>query len=180
MELRDAYRREGELIRGVRRFTWRGRSVLPHCTLSVRWQSPGSAGALPLLPGISYYGNPSGARTKAGAVPLHAGKAGEESIYEEHRYAAPWAYAEWRTGAAARGAALHTLPSPVAGGHQRDQWWSLGVVAQADATEFVALSGPVSSNGRRSVAKALQKEFLVFSGHVGRPGPGRDRRRHFS
>lgn len=162
LDLRDSYRSEGPLIRGVRRFTWRGKTVLPRCTLSVRWQAPGSAGALPLLPGISYYGNPAAARTRAGAVPLHTGKAGEESIYEEHRFAAPWAYAEWRVGEGARGAALHTLPSPVAGGHQRDQWWSLGVVALADATEFVVLSGPIASNGRRSVAKALQKEFLAY------------------
>lgn len=162
MELRDAFRVEGSLVRGVRRFTWTGKSALPHCTLSIRWQSPDSAGARPLLPGISYYGNPSGARTKAGAVPLHPGATGDESIYEEHRYAAPWAYAEWRSAEAARGAALHTLPSPVPGGHQRDQWWSLGVVARPDATEFVVLSGPISSNGRRSVAKALQKDFLPY------------------
>lgn len=162
LELRDAYRREGGLIRGVRRFTWRSQAVLPNCTLAIRWQAPGSAGARPVLPGISYYGNPSGVRTGAGAVPRHTGAPGDESIYEEHRYAAPWAYAEWPAGGAARGAALHVLPSPVAGGHLRDQWWSLGVVSRADSTEFVSWTGPICSNGRRSVAKALQKEFLPY------------------
>ncbi|NLH43452.1 MAG: hypothetical protein GX448_16550, partial [Planctomycetes bacterium] len=95
LELRDSYRVEGGLVRGVRRFTWTGKEPLPQCTLSVRWLAPGAKNAKPLLPGICYYGNPMGARTGAGAVAVHTGRPGEESIYEEHRYAAPFASIEW-------------------------------------------------------------------------------------
>ena len=52
LELLDSYRREGDVVRGVRRFTWRGKSELPRCTLSVRWVVPGASNAKPVLPGI--------------------------------------------------------------------------------------------------------------------------------
>lgn len=162
LELRDAYRPEGGVIRGVRRFTWLGEQELPRCTLSVRWLVPGAAQARPLLPGILYYGNPSGARTGHGAVAVHTGKPGEESLFEEHRYAAPWACIEWHNGGVCRSAALHTLPSRVPGGNHADQWWSLGVVAREAAAELTALSGPCAANGRHSVVKALQGKFLDY------------------
>ena len=167
LELSDSYRLEGGLIRGVRRFTWKGSQDLPRCTLSVRWIVPGAKGAKPLLPGILYYGNPSGARTGAGAVAVYTGKPGEESIYEEHRYPLPFASIEWNeaaggSGAAWRGAALHIIPSLVAGGNRPDQWWSLGVAAREQATEFAMLSGPCASNGRHSVVKARQDKFLEY------------------
>lgn len=167
VELSDAYRLEGSLIRGVRRFTWKGAQDLPRCTLSVRWLVPGARGAKPLLPGILYYGNPSGARTGAGAVAVAAGKPGEESIYEEHRYPVPFASLEWNeaaggSGAGWRGAALHVIPSLVAGANRPDQWWSLGVAAREQATELVLLSGPCASNGRHGVVKARQDKFLEY------------------
>ena len=162
LELRDAYRPEGGIIRGVRRFTWLGKQEAPQCTLSVRWLAPGATNALPLLPGILYYGNPSGARTGHGAVAVHTGKPGDESIFEEHRYSAPWASIEWREGGVSRSAALHSMPSLVANGNHADQWWSLGVIARADAGELTLLSGPCTANGQRSVVKALQGKFLAY------------------
>jgi len=162
LELRDSYRVEGNLVRGVRRFTWTGKEPLPQCTLSVRWLTPGAKNARPLLPGICYYGNPMGARTGAGAVAVHTGRPGEESIYEEHRYAAPFASIEWNEDDAWRGAAMHTVPSMVIDANRRDQWWSLGVVAHEEACEFVSLSGPCASNGRHSVVKAFQGRFIDY------------------
>ncbi len=162
LELRDAYRPEGNLVRGVRRFSWHGKEELPRCTLSVRWIVPGAVNAKPLLPGILYYGNPSGARTGAGAVAVHAGKAGEESIFEEHRYPIPFASLEWKDNAAWRGAALHTVPSLAVGGNHADQWWSLGVIAREDAAELTLLSGPCAANGKHSLVKALQGKFLEY------------------
>ena len=162
LELSDHYRVEGDVVRGVRRFTWRGKAELPHVTLSVRWQAPGAVEAKPLLPGILYYGNPSGARTGAGAVAVHAGKVGDASIFEEHRYAAPFASAEWAADGGFRSAALHSIPSPIAGAHQHDQWWSLGVVAREAATEFTLLTGPCTANGKPGVVKALQQKFLPY------------------
>jgi len=164
LELRDAFRPESGVIRGVRRFAWLGKGELSQCTLSVRWVAPGAAGARPLLPGVLYYGNPSGARTEFGAVVVHRGNPGDESIVEEHRLSAPWASIEWRDGDVRRSAALHTLGSRVAGGHCADQWWSLGVVARRDAAELTAFSGPCAANGRHSVVKALQRELLPYPG----------------
>ncbi|MDD4018164.1 MAG: hypothetical protein PHV28_09480 [Kiritimatiellae bacterium] len=162
LELRDAYRPDGNLVCGVRRFTWHGKEALPRCTLSVRWIVPGAVNAKPLLPGILYYGNPSGARTGAGAVAVHTGKPGEESIFEEHRYPIPFASLEWKGKAAWRGAALHTVPSLAVGGNHADQWWSLGVLARGDAAELTLLSGPCAANGKHSVVKALQGKFLEY------------------
>lgn len=162
LELTDAYRADGDVIRGLRRFTWTGKVELPHCTLSVRWMAPGALDARPLLPGILYYGNPSGARTGAGAVAVHTGVPGEVSMFEEHRYAAPFACVEWRAEGGFRSAALHTLPSRVADGHHADQWWSLGVTAREAATELTLLTGPCAANGHSSVVKALQQKFLPY------------------
>jgi hypothetical protein len=162
LELSDSYRTEGEVVRGLRRFTWHGTSELPHCTLSVRWIVPDATNAKPLLPGIVYYGNPSGVRTGAGAVAVHAGNPGDTSLFEEHRYAAPFACVEWPAADSFRSAALHTIPSPVTGGHHSDQWWSLGVIAERTATELTLLSGPCAANGQRSVVKALQQKFLPY------------------
>ncbi len=107
LELRDSYRLEGNLVRGVRRFTWTGKEPLPQCTLSVRWIVPGAKNAKPMLPGICYYGNPIGASTGNDAVAVHTGKPGDESFFEEHRFAAPLASIEWNEddGVARRGPA---------------------------------------------------------------------------
>ncbi len=162
LNLEDAYRIEGSVVRGLRRFTWTGTVPLPHCTLSVRWTLPGAVQAKPMLPGIVHYGNPCGARTNANAVAVHAGKPGDESIFEEHRYAVPMAVVEWRDGEAWRSAALHTVPSLVPDGNHADQWWSLGVASKEEGAELLLLSGPCTANGKRSVTKSLQGKFMDF------------------
>jgi hypothetical protein len=159
--LRDAYRAEGALVKGIRRFTWDSKQTLSNCTLAVRWIVPGAVQAKPLFPGVLYYGNPNGAQTDKNAVIVHAGVPGDESFCEEHRFSSPWASLEWQdTGW--HSVALHTLPSLVTDGHLRDQWWSMGARALADASELALLSGPCAANGRHSVIKALQSKVLDY------------------
>ncbi|ARU42634.1 MAG: hypothetical protein ACK5XS_12875 [Armatimonadota bacterium] len=122
LELSDSYRVEGNLVRCVRRWEWHGQTPLNHVTLSVRWNMHQGQGAKPFLPGISYFGNPSGAMTKS-CVPIQTMAPGEESFYEEHRYAMPFASLENAT----HGVALHSIPSMPAGAHKQDQWWTLGL-----------------------------------------------------
>ena len=161
LDLTDSYRPDGELVRCIRRFAWRGKEPLSTCTLSVRWVIPGAINVKPLLPGIIYYGNPMGGRTPQAVsnltVAVHNGKPGQESFFEEHRYPVPMAVAEWQEGAAWRSAALHTVPSLVPGAHQPDQWWSLGVISRQKETELSLLSGPCAINGRRSFLKTFGK-----------------------
>ncbi len=159
-ELRDAYRPWGRTVKCVRRFTWTGKEKAKRSTLSVRFRAATEKAAV-LLPGIIYHGNPSGARS--GRVPVFTGRVGEEAIFEEHRYPAPYASLEWSAGDARRGAALHTLPSPAPFGNLQDQWWSLGVAAVRGATEILLLSGPCASNGKRNVIKAVQPGFAPYN-----------------
>ncbi len=157
--LRDSYRPHEGLIQCVRRFEWRGPGVAKRSTLSVRFRAPARK-AKPLLPGICYYGNPSGAQSKR--VPVFNGEPGEEALYEEHRYPMPFASIEWADDEARFGAAMHTIPSAAPHGHLPDQWWSLGVTAQKKTTDLVLLSGPCASNGKRSVIKAVQPGFMPY------------------
>ncbi len=112
-----------------------------------------------LLPGIVYYGNPSGALSKR--TPVFSPDA-PLAIFEEHRYPLPFASLEWASGERRVGAALHSLPSPVPCGNLPDQWWSLGADASGDSTELVLLSGPCASNGQQSVVKAIQPGVLPY------------------
>jgi hypothetical protein len=155
----DSYRPEGHVIKGIRRFTWEGAETAKRVTLSVRFQCPGDGSKI-LLPGISYYGNPSGARS--GRVPVYSGQPGEEAIFEEHRFPMPYVSLEWAADDGLRGAALHSLPSPVPYGNLEDQWWSMGLIAKEHGTEFVQLSGPCASNGKRSVIKGTQRGFVPY------------------
>jgi hypothetical protein len=155
----DAYRPEGRVVKCVRRFVWEGAKTAEKVTLSVRFQSSGRGDGV-LLPGILYYGNPSGARS--GKTPVYTGGAGEEAFYEEHRFPMPFASLEWRDDGPFLGVALHTLPSPAPFGNLPDQWWSLGVRALENGTELALLSGPCASNGQRSVVKAMQAGFLPY------------------
>jgi hypothetical protein len=167
--LSDAYRKEGSLVKCVRRFVWEGKTPLERCALSVRFLSPG-VGAGILMPGILYYGNPSGAQS--GKVPVYMGKTGEEVLFEEHRYPMPFVSLEWKEGDGFRGAALHSNPSPVPFGNLGDQWWSMGVIARERATEFALLSGPCASNGKRSVIKAVQPGFVPYDNAFLNVAPG--------
>lgn len=162
LKLRDAYRPEGRVIRGVRRFTFEGNTPATKCTLSVRWIVPDAAQGLPLLPGILYYGNPCGARTGRGAVAIHAPKPGLESLFEEHRFAAPWASLEWADPQGRHNAALHSIPSRVPDANLADQWWSLGVISHEKDAQLTLLSGPCAANGKHSMVKALQGKFLEY------------------
>lgn len=160
-ELRDAYRQEGDRVKCIRRFEWKGKETLEKATLSVRWkidtQKPKA-----FLPGILYYGNPSGEKNGAHKVPVYHGEPGEKAIFEEHRFPMPFASFEWNNNGTYKGAALHTKPSPIYGGNHFDQWWSLGVQSFTDHSELVLLSGPITYNGKYSVAKALQQSAMPY------------------
>ena len=159
--LRDSCRSEGDRVRVIRRWTWTGKEALDKVTLSVRWQTPQLSSRL-MLPGICYYGNPSGVKTGFGKVAKFSGKPGEELLFEEHRYPIPFASLEWGIAEKNYGAALHSLPSYAPFGNRRDQWWSLGVIASEKATEFTLLSGPIAMNGQRNFAKSNQKRLLRY------------------
>lgn len=167
--LSDSYRQQGRVVKCVRRYVWEGEGVAEPCTLSVRFQAPGS-GPDVVMPGILYHGNPSGARS--GRVPVYGGKPGEEAIYEEHRFPMPFVSLEWPRGDGLLGAAMHSLPSPAPYANLRDQWWSMGVIGREQGTEFVLLSGPCASNGQRSVIKAVQPGFVPYKDAYLRVPPG--------
>ncbi len=158
--LSDSYRLRYNAVQCIRRFEWHGEKTAEKCTLSVRFQSPGKGDGV-LMPGILYYGNPSGA--KSGRVPVYTGAVGEESIFEEHRFPMPFTSMEWRDNNKILGAALHSMPSPAPYGELPDQWWSMGVVARDEGAELTLLSGPCASNGKRSVIKALQPGFVPYN-----------------
>ncbi|TKG93471.1 hypothetical protein EYV94_17135 [Puteibacter caeruleilacunae] len=160
-KLRDAYRPEGNRIKCVRRVQWHGKQPIDSVTLAVRWQI-NAVKPSTFLPGIIYYGNPSGEKNGSHKVPVFHGKAGEKAIFEEHRYPLPFASFEWKDANQYYGAALHTKPSPVYGGNHFDQWWSLGVQSYEKYSELVLLSGPITYNGQPSVAKALQHKAMPY------------------
>lgn len=162
MLVRDAYRREQDVVRGTRRWTWTGKEPLARTTLSVRWIVPGAIHAKPMMPGVVIYGNPAGEKTGNHAVAVHAGRPGDRTFFEEHRFSAPWTSLEWQDGGSVHAVALHTLPSPAFGANQNDQWWTLGLISGSNATELASLSGPTAANHRTSVTKALQGEFLGY------------------
>lgn len=157
LEVRDSYRVEGDKVRGIRRFEWKGTVPLEKCTLSIRWQTPNEGNMKPLLPGISYFGNPMGKGTKS-CVAIQDMTPGEASQYEEHRYSMPFVSLE----NSRVGAAFHTIPSMPAGANKSDQWWTLGMIAGKDHHEFRSLTGPCMSNGLSNVVKARQDRFMEY------------------
>lgn len=171
MLVRDSYRKVREdLVQCVRRYEWRGKETLPTATLSVRLRMKGRE-MMPCLPGILYYGNKNGAKVNPNIIPVYNGKEGEFAIFEEHRYPMPFAMLESATYGYA--AALHTVPSPVRGAVLADQWWSLGVEAGDEYTDFVMYSGPIGYNGVHSVAKALQRKQMRYADTYLSIEPGR-------
>ena len=151
-ECRDSCEWRDDALFITRRWHYTGTSAVPHATLSVRWQQPGCFGGI-LLPGILYYGNPSG--EASGAVPLLPKKTGSRGFYEEHRFPMPFASTEQGHTMGA----LHTLPSPVPSGERPDLWWSLGAEYLDNATELACYSGYVSSNGVDGAVKAGQRKW---------------------
>jgi hypothetical protein len=157
--LRDAYRTENGMIKCVRRFEWTGEQTLDSVTLAVRWNAPGR-NMQAFLPGIVYYGNPSGEKSNPERVPWYHGTAGEMAIFEEHRYSMPFACLE---SSASYGAAIHSLPSRLKDKKNPDHWWSMGVMAFEGYSELVLLSGPLAYNNQKSVAKALASKPMKYS-----------------
>jgi hypothetical protein len=158
---RDAYRKEGDKVKCIRRFEWIGAKAVDSITLSIRWKV-NAIQPKAFLPGIVYYGNPSGEKNGTHKVPVFHGNNGEKAIFEEHRYPMPFASFEWKNGENYYGAAMHSKPSPVYGGNHFDQWWSLGLESYQNHSELVLLSGPITYNGQPSVAKALQRKALPY------------------
>ena len=169
--LTDYYHPEAGKIKCIRRFEWKGKQVLEKVTLAIRWQVP-AAHAKPFLPGILYYGNPSGEKNGTSNVSWYHGETGEEAYFEEHRFPMPFAGLEWSKADQYYGAALHTLPSPVYRGNHFDQWWSLGLKSNSDHTELTLLSGPIAYNGQRNQAKALQTGSLPYGDTYLKVTPG--------
>lgn len=159
--LKDYYREEAGRIKCIRRFEWKGKQVLDKITLSVRWQVP-SAVAKPFLPGILYYGNPSGEKNGKTNVAWYHSAVGEEALFEEHRYPMPFSCVEWQDKNQYFGAALHTVPSPVFRGNHFDQWWSLGLKTNSKNTELEMLSGSIAYNNEKNKAKALQEKAMDY------------------
>ncbi len=170
--LKDYYREESGKVKCIRRFEWRGKQVLEKITLSVRWQVPSTA-ARPFLPGILYYGNPSGEKHGKNNVAWYHGEAGEEAMFEEHRFPMPFSSVEWKENDGTYyGAALHTIPSPVYRANHFDQWWSLGLKSNTDNTELELLSGPICYNKQKSIAKALQSRAMPYGDTYLKVTPG--------
>ncbi len=158
----DQYRVDASgLVHAKRRWQYDGSKPSGPIVLSIRYATDRTEGKplRPFLPGIQYYGNPSGTRIDASRIPTWAGNIGDEALYEEHRYPLPFAAAE-QDGQFI--AALHSRPSKLPHAARNDLWWSLGLIETEAGTELTLQSGPLASNGQRGVAKALQKAFLPY------------------
>ncbi len=160
-KLRDAYRGENGMVKCIRRYEWQGDDTLKNITLSVRWRVKGEQ-LQTFMPGILYYGNPSGEREGPGRMPYYHGKDREMAIFEEHRFPMPFACLESGSGENKFGVALHTVPSPLKDKKLPDHWWSMGVSAFDGYSELVLFSGPVAYNDEKSVVKALQRKPLTY------------------
>lgn len=161
-EVEDQYRiLKSGLIQCKRRWTYLGEKPSGPVVLTIRFQvdHPDKGRLRPFLPGINYFGNPSGTRIAAERVPTWSGGPGCQGLYEEHRFPVPFASVE---SDMAFVAALHTRPSALPFGARDDLWWSLGLVQNDEGIELNLQSGPVSSNGQRGVAKARQQKFLPY------------------
>jgi len=161
LNLRDAYRAENGMIKCIRRFEWTGKGSLDSVTLSVRWKVKGRQ-LRAFLPGIIYYGNPSGEKSNPQRVPWYHGIPGELAIFEEHRYPMPFACLESGKESAKFGAAIHSIPSQLKDRKNPDHWWSMGVAAYDSESELLLLSGPLAYNNQKSVAKALAGKPMKY------------------
>ena len=163
LKLRDASRIVDEatgLMEVRRRWDWMGDEPLEKVTLSVRVSINGMQEGRPFLPGISYYDNPAGQSVDPTRIPvIQAAEVNRRGFYEEHRYPMTFAAAEGEIDGRLSVAALHSIPSPVARGHQYDQWWSLGIEYVEGEVELALYTGPVASNGKNAIIKGHQKKF---------------------
>ena len=170
LKIRDSYKAEQGLTKCIRRWEWAGSAILDSVTLSVRWKVKGT-GLQAFLPGILYYGNPSGSKNTPDCVVQYSGLPGEMAIFEDHRYPMPFACLE-SYGNEKFGTVLHTVPSPLRNQNLADHWWSMGVTASDESAELILLSGPVTYNGQRGRAKALQCGSLSYDNTFLRIYPG--------
>lgn len=159
-KIRDAYRHEKGIIKCVRRFEWTGTQQLDSITLSVRFNVQGN-NLQAFLPGILYYGNPSGYRKTPGCVPHYFGEPGEKAVFEEHRYPIPFACLE-SAGEDKFGAVMHTIASAIYDHKLPDHWWSMGIIACSKYSEIVLLTGPVTCNGQPGSLKANQCNLMKY------------------
>ncbi|MEM9368943.1 MAG: hypothetical protein AAGD07_23370 [Planctomycetota bacterium] len=158
----DQYRSlDAGLVQGRRRWTYDGAKPSGPVVLSIRFQvdALSSEPLRPFLPGINYFGNPSGTRIASERVPTWTGDAGCEGLYEEHRFPLPFASVESDRSFVA---ALHSRPSVLPFAARDDLWWSLGLVQNESGVELRLQSGPVASNGTAGVVKARQRKFLPY------------------
>ena len=171
MIVRDCYRQINDgLVQCRRRYEWRGGKTLEKVNLSVRWRMKGSK-MQTFVPGVIYYGNKNGAKINSNIIPVYNGEAGEFAIFEDHRYPIPFVMLENVADGCA--AAVHTTPSPVRGAVLSDQWWSMGVEAADNYTDFVLYTGPIGYNGQHAVAKALQFTPMKYTDTYINMEPGR-------
>ena len=76
LDVRDTETRvSSNLVKVVRRWTWRGTAPLEKVVLSVRYRMTGDPADLkPFLPGVLMYGNPSNRGRTDGRVPVYDGQ----------------------------------------------------------------------------------------------------------
>lgn len=128
-KLRDAYRPEGDEIKCVRRYEWHSKEILTKVTLAIRWALPDYTKKI-FMPGIIYYGNPSGYHNCTTCVATFDKDYAPEALFEEHRFSMPFVCAEIPLGNKIFGVSLHTQPSLAPYAHIADQWWSLALAQE--------------------------------------------------
>ncbi|WP_165953123.1 hypothetical protein [Pedobacter changchengzhani] len=160
--LRDAYHKEGDKIKCIRRFEWHSNTELDKVTLAIRWALPTYTEKV-FMPGIMHYGNPSGYKDCATCVATFNKDVAPDALFEEHRFSMPFVSAELMAGKKNYGVSIHSLPTQVPYANIRDQWWSMGVSARNNTTELELLSGPTAMNGKKSVVKAIWNEALPYN-----------------
>lgn len=176
---KDVYSKRGNMVKCVRRYEYSGKDA-EKVSLQNEFVVPVKSDRL-LVPGVLYYGNPSGYRNggkKIGKgfvlsadaapgverVPTFSEKDSPDVLFEEHRLPMPFACIEFSKGAKIYSAALHTVPSKAAYGNVPDQWWSLGAQLRADCTALVSSSGAVAYNGKWGRIKSLQTTGHAYPG----------------
>ena len=156
IQCRDCCEIKNSLLHICRRWHYSGKCV-KKITLTYRFRQMRSSSDI-LLPGVLYYGNPSGKNTPG--VPYLNGTPGEMAFFEEHRIPMPFISAE-KDGTAG---AIHFVPSPVPQAERTDTWWSCGVRYEKDFTELAGYSGFVSCNGQHGAIKNGQKVLIQLPG----------------
>lgn len=99
------------------------------------------------IPHMIYNDNPSADPERT--VPHIGEEAGGGIIVEEHRLPIPAVNVEWKTNGGCSYVTLLSKPQVVTG--DESEYWSLGVVKEADGERITALSGPLMFNGMKDV-----------------------------